>query len=61
MTGVWNEGEISPRGREMVTSSGEREERRPGLMTAATVDLELKTRLSDPAGSLDGDASCGLP
>ncbi len=33
MTGVWNEGEISPRGREMATSSGEREERRPGLMT----------------------------
>ncbi len=33
MTGVWNEGEMSPRGREMATSSGEREERRPGLMT----------------------------
>ncbi len=33
MTGVWNEGEMSPGGREMATSSGEREERRPGLMT----------------------------
>ncbi len=33
VTGVWNEGEMSPRGREMVTSSGEREERWPGLMT----------------------------
>ncbi len=32
MTGVWNEGEMSPGGREMA-SSGEREERRPGLMT----------------------------
>ncbi len=31
VTGVWNEGEMSPGGRE--TSSGEREERRPGLMT----------------------------
>ncbi len=33
MTGVWNEGEMSPGGREMATSSGEREERRSGLMT----------------------------
>ncbi len=33
VTGVWNEGEMSPGGREMATSSGEREERRPGLMT----------------------------
>ncbi len=33
VTGVWNEGEMSPGVREMVTSSGEREERRPGLMT----------------------------
>ncbi len=33
MTGVWNEGEMSPGGREMA-SSGEREERRPGLMTS---------------------------
>ncbi len=33
VTGVWNEGEMSLGGREMATSSGEREERRPGLMT----------------------------
>ncbi len=33
VTGVWNEGEMSPGGREMATSSGEREERLPGLMT----------------------------
>ncbi len=33
VTGVWNEGEMSPGGREMATSNGEREERRPGLMT----------------------------
>ncbi len=37
MTGVWNEGEMSPGGREMATSSGEREERRPGLMTPNTL------------------------
>ncbi len=30
---AWNEGEMSPGGREMATSSSEREERRPGLMT----------------------------
>ncbi len=28
VTGVWNEGKMSPGGREMVTSGGEREERR---------------------------------
>ncbi len=38
MTGVWNEGEMSPGGREMATSSGEREERRPGLMTIAVLN-----------------------
>ncbi len=27
-TGVWNEGKMSPGGREMTTSGGEREERR---------------------------------
>ncbi len=37
VTGVWNEGEMSPGGREMTTSSGEREERRPGLMTVLTI------------------------
>ncbi len=37
VTGVWNEGEISPGGREMAPSSGEREERRPGLMTLWTL------------------------
>ncbi len=37
MTGVCNEGKISPGGREMATSCGEREERRPGLLT--TLDL----------------------
>ncbi len=44
MTGVWNEGEMSPRGREMATSSGEREERRPGLMTdrLAVQDCEMQ-------------------
>ncbi len=36
MTDVWNEGEMSPGGREMATSSGEREKRRPGLMTVAS-------------------------
>ncbi len=39
VTGVWNEGEMSPGGREMVTSSGEREERRPGLMTITNSSL----------------------
>ncbi len=38
MTGVWNEGEMSPGGREMATSSGEREERRPGLMDPGVDD-----------------------
>ncbi len=33
VTGVWNEGKMSPGGREMATSGGEREERRPGLLT----------------------------
>ncbi len=37
VTGVCNEGKISPGGREMATSCGEREERRPGLLT--TLDL----------------------
>ncbi len=31
VTDLWNEGEMSPGGREMAASSGEREERRPGL------------------------------
>ncbi len=35
VTGVWNEGEMSPGGGEMVISSGESEERRPGLMTVS--------------------------
>ncbi len=33
MTGVWNEGKMSPGGRDMATSGGEREKRRPGLLT----------------------------
>ncbi len=33
VTGVWNEVKMSPGGREMATSGGEREERRPGLLT----------------------------
>ncbi len=35
MTGVWNEGKMSPGGREMVTSGGEREERQPGVLTGS--------------------------
>ncbi len=35
-SGVWNEGKLSPGGREMVTSGDEREERRPGLLTVWT-------------------------
>ncbi len=45
MTGVWNEGEMSPRGREMATSSGEREERRPGLMTESFTDFNVMFRV----------------
>ncbi len=30
---MWNEWKISPGGREMATTSDEREERQPGLMT----------------------------
>ncbi len=41
MTGVWNEGEMSPGGREMATSSGKREERRPGLMTTGNHNLAI--------------------
>ncbi len=33
MTGVWNEGKISPGGWEMATSGGEGEECRLGLLT----------------------------
>ncbi len=33
VTGVWNEGKMSPGRREMATSADEREERRPGLLT----------------------------
>ncbi len=35
-SGVWNEGKLSPGGREMATSGDEREERRPGLLTVWT-------------------------
>ncbi len=34
VTGVCNEGKMSPGGREMVNSGGEREERWPGLLRA---------------------------
>ncbi len=33
MTGVWNEGKMSPGERDMATSGGEREKRRPRLLT----------------------------
>ncbi len=41
VTGVWNEGKMSPGGRDMVTSVDEREERLPGLMTNGdSVEIE---------------------
>ncbi len=41
VTGVWNEGKMSPGGREMATSGDEREERRPGLLTIVELHFTI--------------------